>query len=329
MPGETRSILAMAILLVGSQTVALLIAPAFHANNVQAFQNPNDVSNTLVYLVAILLFTGVVLLLVKYRKQGLVRVIMLASIFITLAFVLTLPVAYFLIWLPWIAFDANSFLILDFVLPFLLALAVTWILVKYPEWYIVDAVGLVSAAGVTAILGASFGIVPALLLLVALAVYDAWAVYRTKHMVTLADEVSSQRLPVLLVIPKHAGYELSEQRSLKEQVAKGEEREAMFIGLGDLIIPGVMSVSALVWLNGSGMSLGGLGPNALVAIGTVIGTLVGFLVLMRFVLRGNPQAGLPLLNGGAIAGFFVTFLLVYGAQFSLLISGAQLALPLR
>jgi len=33
---------------------------------------------------------------------------------------------------------------------------------------------------------------------------------------------------------------------------------------------------------------------------------------MRFVLRGNPQAGLPLLNGGALVAFVIMNLLVYG-----------------
>jgi presenilin-like A22 family membrane protease len=32
---------------------------------------------------------------------------------------------------------------------------------------------------------------------------------------------------------------------------------------------------------------------------------VGFVLLMRKVAEGEPHAGLPLLNGGAIAGFFV------------------------
>ncbi|HYM38953.1 MAG TPA: presenilin family intramembrane aspartyl protease PSH, partial [Thermoplasmata archaeon] len=167
-------------------------------------------------------------------------------------------------------------------------------------------------AGVTAILGISFRWIPATLLLVALACYDAWAVYRSKHMVTLADELTSQRLPVLLVIPKSADYKFSEQKSLKEQVAKGEEREAMFIGLGDLIIPGMMSVSALASLRDDvGVGLLSLTPSLTVAVGTVIGSLVGFSILMRYVLRGNPQAGLPLLNGGALLGFFLTVFLVY------------------
>src|SRR2546428_748285 len=126
-----------------------------------------------------------------------------------------------------------------------------------------------------------------------LAVYDAWAVYRTKHMITLADELTSQRLPILLVIPKKAGYSFREQKSLKGQIAAGEEREAMFIGLGDLIIPGILSVSAFTFLNDPGRSFLGLEPNAFVAAGTVLGSLVGFFFLMRFVLKGNPQAGLP------------------------------------
>src|SRR5439155_1343020 len=88
-----------------------------------------------------------------------------------------------------------------------------FLLLKFPEWYVVDTIGFVTAAGVTAILGISFGILPAVLLLIALAFYDAWAVYRTKHMITLADELTSQRLPILLVIPNRAGYSGSSCRT--------------------------------------------------------------------------------------------------------------------
>ncbi len=320
MEREIRSVAVMGVLLAASQLAALLIAPLFAGAGFTAFQNPNDVSNTIIYIVMILVFTGIILLLVRFRRQNLARYLVLGSVFITVAFVLLLPLYYAL-------YAATSLFVnpidvnldanvgnLATILAFVAGGVVTWILVKYPEWYIVDTVGLVTAAGVTAILGISFGWFPAFLLLVALAFYDAWAVYRSKHMVTLADELTSQRLPVLLVIPKTADYKFSEQKSLKEQVAKGEEREAMFIGLGDLIIPGVMTVSALASLTDDyGLHLPGLSPSWTVAIGTLIGSLVGFSILMRFVLKGNPQAGLPLLNGGALAGFFITNFLVYGA----------------
>jgi len=315
---EYASIAAMAVLLAASQGVAIALSPLFQGSGFQAFPNPSDVTNTAIYIILILAFTGVILGLVRYRRQNLAKYVIMASIFITLAFVLLLPLYYGLYYATGQNQDANfQNALANFatLLSFGVAAALVYVLVKFPEWYVVDTIGFVTAAGVTAILGISFGLLPAILLLVALAVYDAWAVYRTKHMITLADELTSQRLPILLVIPKRAGYSFRQQKSLKAQVAAGEEREAMFIGLGDLIIPGILSVSAFTFLNDPallGRSLGPIAPFATVALGTVIGSLLGFVFLMRYVLKGNPQAGLPLLNGGALLGFLVTSLLVYG-----------------
>ena len=312
---EYASIAAMGAILVGSQVIAILLAPLFLTGGFQAFPNPSDVTNTAVYIVLILAFTGVILLLVRFRRQNVAKYVILGSIFVTLAFILLLPLYVGLYYATGQPVDDNQLAFLanlSTLLSFVIAGGLIYVLVKFPEWYVVDTVGIVTAAGVTAILGISFGILPAILLLVALAVYDAWAVYRTKHMVTLADELTSQRLPILLVIPKKAGYSFREQKSLKEQVASGEEREAMFVGLGDLIIPGILSVSAFTFLGPLSGSSAALPGSLLVAIGSVIGSLGGFLVLMRFVLKGNPQAGLPLLNGGALLGFLITSLLVYG-----------------
>src|SRR5438552_14417831 len=317
---EYASIAAMGAILVGSQVIAILLAPLFLTGGFQAFPNPSDVTNTAVYIVLILAFTGVILLLVRFRHQNVAKYVILASIFVTLAFILLLPLYVGLYYATGQPVDDNQLAFLanlSTLLSFLIAGGLIYLLLKFPEWYVVDAIGIVTAAGVTAILGISFGILPAVLLLVALAIYDAWAVYRTKHMVTLADELTSQRLPILLVIPKKAGYSFREQKSLKTQLDSGEEREAMFVGLGDLIIPGILVVSSFTFLNQNelnavGLSLGPLAPYAIVALMTVIGSLIGFVVLMRYVLKGNPQAGLPLLNGGALLGFVLSSLLVYG-----------------
>src|SRR3989442_3269677 len=115
-----------------------------------------------------------------------------------------------------------------------------------------------------AILGMSFEILPAVLLLFALAVYDVISVYKTKHMIVLADAVAGQRLPILIVIPKHRGYSFLLQASLRKQIASGEEREAMFMGLGDIIIPGILVVSAFVSLLGRGVVVYGIAGNHIV-----------------------------------------------------------------
>ena len=309
---EIPSIAAMAALLVGSQVAAIALSPIFAGAGFQAFQSPQDVTNTVIYLIMILAFTAVILALVRYKRQNLAKYVIMASIFITLAFILLLPLFYGLDYATGGTADGVLLGNVATVLAFAVAAGLVYLLVKFPEWYVVDAIGIMTAAGVTAILGISFGTLPAILLLIALAFYDAWAVYRTKHMITLADELTSQRLPILLVIPKRAGYSFRQQKSLKEQVASGEEREAMFVGLGDLIIPGIMAVSAFTFSSAAGRSFLGVLPNGIIAFGTILGSLVGFIVLMRYVLKGNPQAGLPLLNGGALLGFIIASLLVYG-----------------
>src|SRR6266511_2029784 len=298
---EYASIAAMAAILVGCQILAIALSPLFFEGGFQAFPNPGDVTNTAIYIVMILAFTAVILGLVRYRRQNLAKYVIMASIFVTLAFILLLPLYFGLYYASGGAIDGDLLVNVSTLISFVLAGLIVYVLVKFPEWYVVDAVGIMTAAGVTAIL-----------LLLALAVYDAWAVYRTKHMITLADELTSQRLPILLVIPKKAGYSFREQKSLKEQVASGEEREAMFIGLGDLIIPGILSVSAFTFLSPSGGYFIGIPSNEWIAIATVVGSLLGFLFLMRFVLKGKPQAGLPLLNGGALLGFLIANVLAYG-----------------
>ena len=195
-------------------------------------------------------------------------------------------------------------------LAFVIAVIFGVLLFKYPEWYIVDFVGIVVAAGVCAIIGISLAILPILVLLIILAVYDAISVYKTKHMVDLADKVVDWHLPILLVIPKNLKYSFLKQKGLKKQLKEGTEREAMFMGLGDIIIPGTLAISAFSFLDPF-TSWAGIDSNLIVAIGVLIGTLVGFSALMRYVVKGNPQAGLPLLNSGAICGYFITYWLVY------------------
>ncbi|MDP7266195.1 MAG: presenilin family intramembrane aspartyl protease PSH, partial [Candidatus Thermoplasmatota archaeon] len=190
------------------------------------------------------------------------------------------------------------------------ALALVGAIRFHPEWYVVDGVGILVAVGAIALIGISLAILPSLVLLVILAVYDAISVYKTKHMIDLADGVMEMRLPVLLVIPKDGNYSFRKQKKLTEELDSGEPRGAMFMGLGDIIIPGILIVSAFTYLP-EGV-LFGISKALVVALGALIGGLVGFVALMRFVLKGNPQAGLPLLNGGTILGYLISYMILYG-----------------
>src|SRR5947209_14733753 len=161
---EYASIAAMGAILVGSQVIAILLAPLFLTGGFQAFPNPSDVTNTAVYIVLILAFTGVILLLVRFRRQNVAKYVILASIFVTLAFIFLLPLYVGLYYATGQPVDDNQLAFLanlSTLLSFVIAGGLIYVLVKFPEWYVVDTVGIVTAAGVTAILGISFGILPA------------------------------------------------------------------------------------------------------------------------------------------------------------------------
>jgi presenilin-like A22 family membrane protease len=49
-----------------------------------------------------------------------------------------------------------------------------------------------------------------------------------------------------------------------------------------------------------------------VALSVLAGTLVGFVILMTFVIKGKPQAGLPLLCSGAILGYLISSYVFFG-----------------
>ena len=224
------------------------------------------------------------------------------------------------------------------IVGFIIAVILMVMLYKRPEWYVVNTVGICVGAGVIVLLGVSF--VPWLIILfmIIAAVYDAWAVYKSKHMLDLADTMINLKLPILLVAPQDKGYSFiednpSEMRTTSDGEVKhplvsgaasglpvpphpikkkGSEKDAMFMGLGDVIFPGILVISAMTWLSG-GSGLFGISAPLLVGIGTLIGGLLGYFILMGFVALGRPQAGLPLLNGGSILGYAISAAIFIGA----------------
>jgi presenilin-like A22 family membrane protease len=74
-------------------------------------------------------------------------------------------------------------------------------------------------AGAAGLFGISFGLLPALILLAVLAVYDAVSVYGTEHMLSLAEGVMDLNIPVVLVIPLSLSYSLLDGESASDEAA--------------------------------------------------------------------------------------------------------------
>lgn len=299
----------MASIFVVVDVLALFVAAPFQAAGIVAFENPADPLNLVYLFLTLIVFTAVMLLIARFWTKRLVQIIILASTGFLVFYVV----------FPFLAYVVPDLWSLG--LSFVLVASLLVLLVKHPEWYVIDVCGILVGLAAMAMLGVSLIIPLVVALLIVLAVYDAISVYQTKHMVDLADTVLDLKLPVMLVIPWRLRYSfLKETRSLKERLKERERKEqgereeshASFLGLGDIVMPGTLAVSAFTNLpSGNGL---------LIALSVMLGTVVGFAAL-AFVSSGDrPQAGLPYLCGGALLGYVISSYLLTGglAGFNLL-----------
>ena len=224
--GLVVPVIIMGLLMLVVELIALFLGAPLDAADTHVFENPDSPVNSLYYIGFVLLFTLFLLLIIKWDKKWMIQLIIFGAIIATIYYVLC-PLFVKV-------FPLNT----SIVLSVSIAVILTLILYVFPEWYIIDFVGIIVGAGTAAIFGISLSIIPVLLLLVLLAVYDAIAVYQTKHMVALAEGVMDLHLPILFIVPKHRGY------SFREETFDKEERDAFFMGLGDAVIPAILVVSA-------------------------------------------------------------------------------------
>lgn len=299
--------------------------------DLQEFEGGGDSSLSIALVVGILAMTGLMLVALRYGGASVLRgFILLASVYIAF---FALDVLVPAVVEPTVGGAPVNLLAVGG------ALGLGGALYAYPEWYVVDTAGVVMGIGAAGLFGINFGVTAALVLLVVLAVYDAISVYGTEHMLTLASGVMEMRVPVVLVVPLSLSYSYldADPPDTAEAPEKGSDddsptgdgdddptagddrdddpttgadsedgsRDALFIGLGDAIIPTVLVASVAFFVDaGPTVSLLVV-ETSLPAVTAMVGTLLGLVVLLWLVTRGRAHAGLPLLNGGAIAGYLV------------------------
>ncbi|MBC7081692.1 MAG: hypothetical protein H5T44_05575 [Thermoplasmatales archaeon] len=250
-----------------SQLLACLVANSFHEEGYKV-ENPENPSNIFIMLSSILIFTSIILLISKYREK------IVKYIFFLFFFIASISI-----------FDAFFHFInrnYSYLLAIIFSLIMIILIIKYPKWYLVNIFGIFLASGIIAIFS-SLPIAYVIIILIALAIYDFISVYKTKHMIKLAKSALSTNLPLLLIFPKR----------LRRKHGK---RDAMYMGLGDIVIPGMLITASYI-------------NHGLIAlIFTLCGAVAGLILLLLLVSRA-PQPGLPFLNSGAIIGYAVFYFL--------------------
>ncbi len=333
---QWRSMAGMGAMFVSSILFGVFIQPFYNFEEMRAFgeEGTTEAGNILFELFMIFLFTIAVIWLARKGKEVVIKTI----VFLALGYSLLLAIVPVIAILDYLL-GLNSGSALFSLICLGIAGGMMYTLHRYPEWYVVNTVGVLVGSGVIVMLGIAFVPVLIILFMVLAAIYDHWAVNGSKHMLELADTMIDLKLPVLLVAPKDTSYTfLKQDGDIREGteprpvappegaemgMMKPKRRDALFMGLGDVIFPGMLVISSITFLPEIGpvvFDFWGdpskpvhLGPM-LVGMGTLFGGLLGYAALMTQVARGKPQAGLPLLNGGSILGYLVSGAIAIGVE---------------
>ncbi|PKP53221.1 MAG: hypothetical protein CVT90_02300 [Candidatus Altiarchaeales archaeon HGW-Altiarchaeales-3] len=220
------------------------------------FGNPDDIAVSAQLFLGILVLTVIILLLIDYKMNFLIK------------FLMTIAAASGLV------ITLHSFIGWEFAVLF--TFAIIFLNFKLNNDHFNNLTLILVIGGIGAYIGSNIRVIPCIVFLILLAVYDLIAVYGTKHMITLAEEGDGS-FTFMLIIPFG--------------------KDEIEIGTGDFIVPVIFSVTLLV-TSGYGLTY---------AIAAAFGGLIGLVALFIHAIGKEHLAfpALPPITAGLLLGFAV------------------------
>ena len=131
-----------------------------------------------------------------------------------------------------------------------------------------------------------------IVILLILAVYDFWAVYKTKHMVKMFQGLAEIKVHFALIIPKTVSGLFQKVKDVSPAA------EFMFLGTGDIAMPAIFTVACLKI---------SLLTSFFVALGAIFGFIALYIIFISQKEK-KPMPGLPPIILGALFGYLISFL---------------------
>ncbi|NYZ76202.1 hypothetical protein H0N98_03040 [Candidatus Micrarchaeota archaeon] len=218
--------------------------------NVTPNQQPGDVGNSVIFLLYVVAVAVIVVIVIKYFRWAafLFRVLELFTIFMTSTLVFMVTLSYFG---------------LPHALEMSIVLSAMLVALKFVYPRIKNATAIISSSAVGALFGFSFDIVPTLLFIILISLYDFVSVFITRHMVYMAKEMSKMDLSFSIAS--------REKRYVREKGKRKEEEFSVELGSGDIAIPLMLAVSAYNSF------------TIVDSLAVVLGTTIGLIVVLYYV----------------------------------------------
>jgi len=250
---SVQVILMLAEIFLITQTLGLIAAHNLYllgAAQAPITQNINDVENGLYLFAIIIVMTIIIFIALRMRRT-----------------------AKFLWAVEALAIFSTSLIVFSAFLPTedLLVILLTALVLIARYWkrnsiFIRDIAGMIAIIGAGAYVGISLGMLPVLVFVIILAVYDIIAVFFTKHMVEIGSAVTKRNFAFTIAMPT--------------------KKHKFELGNGDLVIPLIVASSVLV--NGPFQN------NSLIAGLCLIASFIGLLLSIYSVSAWRkPMPALP------------------------------------
>ncbi|MCF7798644.1 hypothetical protein K9M74_01965 [Candidatus Woesearchaeota archaeon] len=223
------------------------------------------------------------------------------------------------LWKVWYFLAVTTALTIAFgvLIPSLIAIIVAVLLAGLKIWkynfYTHNLTELFMYAGLAVLLVPLLSVFWAIILLVLISLYDAYAVWKSKHMVKLAQFTSKQELFAGLAINyAEEGSKIKTKKLVSKKEAKKKSgskvklRQAI-LGGGDIIFPLLFMGAVLIWLLQTGFT-------KLVAFSLSLIVLAGVTTSLALLfIKGKKDKfypAMPFLTAGCLAGYGVLLLVL-------------------
>jgi len=257
---------------------AAQVYPEFQELNVAPGGESGSLMSPALFLIYVLLGGIAMILILKfYKGELLLKLIEAATLFIAANVV-------FFVLFAWLSVP------FDWVFAILISTAVT--VAKFFKPQLKNLAAVIASAGVGAVFGFSLDIIPAVVFVIGLSLYDFLSVFWTGHMVYMARELGKRNLAFSVAATE---YEISEETGKPE-------RSTLELGTGDMVIPLMLAVSAYK-----------IALNPLDSIAVIFGAMTGlFLVLWYVNTRRTFLPALPPISFCALLSLAIFRLCIWG-----------------
>lgn len=264
----------------------------FDLSGMQVPEVEDESLSWIVILISVMIGTAIVLLIIKFKKKRLWQIWYLLAVFIALRMALS-PLMLRIIG------ETNT----QYVISATLALSIFLALLKVfkPNIYIHNLTEIFIYGGIAALLVPVINMFSAVVLLILISIYDIYAVWKSKHMVTMAQfQEVSQVFAGLSVPYKPFGKRRKGRKSKKVEEPKVVTTvKTAILGGGDIAFP--------LMFSGAVMKTTGSFVPPLIITAT---TTIALTIILWKGKKGKFYPAMPFLSLGCFAGLLLAKLLI-------------------